>query len=274
MPAWRQLTLCVFITGVASSTGWNGRLAETGEKRAAPLEAELTEIREVRTAIVERRPDAMIPAESPGLTLTYQLDPPDGAKVADVAQPEKIVASDSTGRDLSRLDGDGFGGEAQHVSVRRAFGPAADARPELLLKLGVTARAAETFSVETTVEATVYTGQKVVEAEAGEGWRQLDAADFGGEPVRVHFGPVDGFFGESWGVEIRPASVRTLIEAVAVAVEGDVVESDTTMWNDQSITYMLDGDFEEDEPATLRLTVRTGVERMPVVIRLKDRKLP
>jgi hypothetical protein len=58
--------------------------------------------------------------DAPGLTLTFALRLPSGAQVMELRQPKNVVATDSAGTDLSKIE-PGFRGELDYVELELDF---------------------------------------------------------------------------------------------------------------------------------------------------------
>ncbi len=204
-------------------------------------------------------------SEKPSLTLTFSLRLPAGAKLMDVEQPTKVVAIDSAGTDLSKIEA-GFRDEREYVDQVYDFDDDDDLS-DLTLQLTPSSRAAQTFSVQTTFNASMFTGSRPVQIQASENWTSLevDAADFS-KPVR--------FRADEDGLTFQPSDIQKLIERIDLHLDGNETSSANGWFSDgTSITYMLD-QVPEARPLKFTVMLRTGVKVVPLTIDVKDQPLP
>ena len=207
----------------------------------------------------------MMVGDTPGLLLTFGIALPEGRRLLDLQQPKKVAAKDSAGTDLSDIE-QGFSGEREYVRDVASWKD--ESVSEITLRLASSARAATTFDVSAEFTAGVYTGIKVLKASPTTEWADLDPALFGGRKVQVRINPDK----ESFGIEFKPDSAKDLIEKLDVVSGGSTSESNGWFSDGQSVTFMIDA-----TPAgavTANITVRTGVETIPLKIDLKGQALP
>lgn len=229
----------------------------------------LSRIAETRAAdlVKPEGDDAMftMASDKPGLYLTFALHLPAGVRVMDVHQPEKVIATDSEGTDLSKIE-PGFGGELEYIDLEHDF-KENDEFSEITLHLLPAVRKAMTFDANATFEAIVFTGVTPAKIDVGAEWSPLPAEIAQSNPkARIH--ATDN------GIAIEPASLEASIEKIEIqSGPNEVVESNGWFADGTTITYMFD-DMPKERPAKLTLSVRTGVKTVPLVIELKGQPLP
>jgi len=229
--------------------------------------AEITETR--KTVLIEPDENAFdFSQATPGLHLKFNLAVEEGLHVLELRQPEKVVAHDAKGNDLSQIE-EGFSGERVWAEIGMSF----DGPPEsLTFHLTAPARDAEHFSVQATVDAVVYSGTRELELDAGDEWVDLDPAAFGGQKVRMRFGEAGGFFGDTRGVTFVPSSAREYIEDLSILIDGETLESQGSVWDDSEITYIFEEGAEKPK-ARVRLLLRTDVRTAPLTIDVRKQPL-
>lgn len=215
-----------------------------------------------------------MPADEPGLTLTFTLRLPRGVKLMSVQQPAGVVAADSTGADLSKIEA-GFSDELEYIDVESDFEEDDDVC-DLTMRLTPSARKAETFDAAATFMATVFSGIKPVGLSIGEEWSdlptELNVADFDGPdadaPPKMRIRATDE------GIAIEPADFEDRLEKIEIRVdEEEVLESNGWFSDGTTITYMFDG-LPKERPLKATLTVRTGVRTVPLTVDVKKQPLP
>lgn len=207
----------------------------------------------------------MMSSDQPALTLTFSLRLPAGTQLMDIEQPADVVATDSSGADLSKIE-PGFRDEREYIEQVYDFEDDDDLC-DLTLQLTPSSRAAQTFSVQTTFNASIFTGSKPVQIQAGPNWTPLEveAADFA-RPVR--FRVDDG------GLTLEPSDIQKRIERIDVHVNGNEVSTGNGWFSDgTSITYMFD-ELPDARPLTFTIVLRTGVRTIPLTLNVKDQPLP
>jgi len=238
----------------------------------------LTRIVETRERVIAAAGDGGFhPFDEPGLRLTFRLTPPDGLRLLGVSQPSELVAVDSSGADLADIE-PGFGGEREYLSTSMVhfFGDEEEQDPgaDVSLRLAPSTRAAATCTVAATFDAEFYAGLKDVTLSLGDAWTAIDADAVGGLSVRARFRPMEGFGGESWGLEVSPAEASRLFDSVEVEYAGDTSDSEGSISDGRTISYFFTGGFEEGEPVEARFRVRTGLQTFTLHIREEDVDLP
>jgi len=227
----------------------------------------LNSIRENRTLqVVKPTDDAMMMmGDTPGLLLTFGIALPEGRKLLDLQQPRKVTAKDSTGTDLSAIE-PGFSGDREYVDDVASWKD--EGVSEITLRLASSARAATTFDVNAEFTASVFTGTKVLKASPTAEWSDLDPAMFGGRKVQVRINQEN----DSFGVEFKPDSTKDLIEKLELVSGDSTIEGNGWFSDGRSVTFMVDA--KPEGPVTANITVRTGVETIPLRIDLKAQALP
>lgn len=247
---------------------------DSAQRSAASVQAVLREIRELRHVVLIAPDDDngfVFSGDRPGLRLELDLQLPEGRTLIDIEQPERIEATDSTGQSLTYIE-PGFGGVREHIEVSQSFNFDKEAPDhKVFLHLTPAARRAETFSVSATAQATTYAGLRDLSVDLKTTWTNLDPADFGGLPARVRLKKA---FGDDYGVELSPARAARYIDSFDLGVEGNAISSSGHVSDDRTIVYFLDDSVDPDEPVTMRIKLRTGVETIPVEIHFKDQRLP
>ncbi|UCD73842.1 MAG: hypothetical protein JSV91_08580 [Phycisphaerales bacterium] len=227
----------------------------------------LKKIRETRVVDVIKPPEDefAMPQQEPGLVLTFGVKLPDGARLTTVAEPKSIRARDSAGRDLVKLPKPRFG-DLQYVEMGMSFGD--EPVEEFSLRLAVSDRSADTFDLDTVLEASFFQTTETVSFPLAREWATLDQGWFGGRTVRARLG--EGFMGS--GVEFSPVSARDLIENVELQIDGEWTDDSGWASDSQTITFMFDGEIKAG--AKVRLTVRQGFGTTALTIDLKKQPLP
>jgi hypothetical protein len=223
----------------------------------------LEQIKEVRRLDVKpRAKDAMhVMFDEPGLTLKFGVSLPTGKQLIRLEQPTSVQAVDSEGQDLAKITKDVFGNRKYAELIREWDKP-----PHALeFKLAPLKRSAATFTVKTQFEAVTCreTAPMMIDVTA----KPTVVPDLlPGEEIKVRADTGGG----SLGLKFTPGSVRDVIEKVELKRGDQFVSNQGSMWNDDEVTYL----FPAGEVGAVRLTVRRGLERVPVAIDLRDQKLP
>jgi hypothetical protein len=229
----------------------------------------LTRVVETRAAdLVAAKEDDMLfsmPSDQPGLFLQFSLQLPAGTKVMHVQQPKVVTARDSNGTDLSKIK-PGFGDELEYVELEHDFKDEDDVS-DITLQLACSARAASTFDVSATFEATIFTGSKPLPLEIGAEWLALPPdATQPGKPPRVR--------ATEEGLLFEPAEIEAWIEKIDIQTgPNEVIESNGWFSDGSTITYSFT-DLPPVRPLKATLTLRTGVKTIPLTIAVKAQALP
>lgn len=227
-------------------------------------EAKLRSLSELRQLDVLPRDANEFSFDKPGLTLIFDVAVPEGRTLMAIEQPVKVEARDVAGTNLAAIEAD-FMGDKTYVEVVESWG---EPPRQFEFTLALPARSAATFDLSAELTAVTFARVETVEAALSTDSVTLDAAPFGGAQVTARLINEGG----SPHVEIRPGSVRDQLEALELLSGDAALETSMSMWNDESVTYMFDGAHQAN--MTLRLKVRAGLERSPLVINLDDQPLP
>ena len=232
-----------------------------------PVNLNLTDVREVRAvALVEAAETAFVfNSDRPGLFLTFGYALPAGLQVLGINQPETITATDSTGRDLTGIEPN-FHDELEFVSQKQVF---SDEAPALDFVLANPSRSATRFDLDCSFSVEVFEGVDEHRFPAPAEFTALPAKFFGGDEVRFKLGSM----GSNATVVVEPGTAMDLFENVQIISNGQTIENQGTMWNDEQATFMFDGPANANN-AQVVFNVRVGVRTLPVVIRLEDQPLP
>ena len=205
----------------------------------------------------------------PGLTLTFQVELPDGQQLLEVSEPEDFMAKDATGRDLTKTEKN-FKGERNHVKLVSAFNKPAT---RFKMRLALSARSAETFDLRGDVTVTSYGSTEELDVALDTDWMTIDTDLFGDNDVRCKLKQQESFQGNQVpAVVIEPGTVKEAIEKIELVRGGQSISARGTMWNNQHATYSFDGEYHEDYRA--KITVRTDVRETPVHLEFNEQDLP
>ncbi|MCP3904919.1 MAG: hypothetical protein GY715_14940 [Planctomycetes bacterium] len=255
----------VRVTTVAVTMSVATLLAAGFDPAAAPpsIDLRLEQVKEVRRLDVKPPPAGAMTSmfDEAGLTLRFGLSLPPGRQVIRIEQPESVRAVGSEGTDLSAI--------AKNVFGRQKFAELIhewDKPPHALeFKLALPKRSAATFSLTTRLEAVTCRETAPVMIEPTT--RATTVPDLLADAeVSVRIDAQPG----SQNLVFKPGTVRDVIEKVELKSGAEFVASQGSMWNDQEVTYMFPG----GAAAPVRLTVRRGLERVPISIDLREQKLP
>ena len=254
-------TVSVLTVVCVVSIGADSALA--GEKG---IEVKLTEIVDTRRIdLAKNKDENTFNMNEPKLELKFEMQVPSGKKVAEIAQPKKITATDSTGRDLSQLSSQ-FMNSPQYVMLVMTW----DKPPSAFtLQLASPERSATRFNVDTTFDVWVYDSTKEETLSPTTEGSTVDAKIFGMDGVTVRW---EKSRNNGINVTILPASLKNHIEEMKLFDGETELESMGTMWNDQLLSYMFRGQFKPTLQAKLK--VRKGIEKLPCRVEIKDRALP
>jgi hypothetical protein len=200
----------------------------------------------------------------PGLVLTFGVRLPDGRRVVEVREPDWVKAADSTGKDLTQIEPNMFD-RREHLELVHTWG---ESPSKLEFKLALPQRRATSFDLMTTIDVVTDTGSRVEVVAVGTDWTTLSPKLFPGEEViaRLKQGSRD------LELELKPGTIRSVIEKVEITGGDQPLESYSTMWSDLGLMYSFEG---KHQPGMkVRLTLRTGLQTMPVAIELDDQRLP
>jgi len=257
------VTRSVVVLAILSVASFGVASATAGEKG---IEAKLTEIVETRQIdLVKNKDENTFSMDESKLELTFELQVPSGKKVADIVQPKKVTATDSTGRDLSQVSSQ-FMNSPQFVTLVMTW----DKPPsEFTLQLASPERSATRFNVDTTFDVWVYDSTKDETLSPTTEGSTVDAKIFGMDGVTVRW---DKSRNNGINVTILPASLKNHIEEMKLFDGETELDSMGVMWNDQSLAYMFTGQFKPTLKAKLK--VRKGIEKLSCHVEMKDRALP
>ncbi len=224
----------------------------------------LTEVRELRSRVlVEPDPNKSAIFDRPGVTLVFGIETAPGLRVLDVGDPVDLEATDSTGRDLTDVEPDMFGNK-KFVELAHAW----DAPPsELTVRLALTDRSATTLDLAGALPIRVYEGVEVVVVTLADDWQPVD---LGPDAPMATARMVEA--GGMLQVELRPGTAKELLERVEVVVDGEPVESNGAIWNDQEAAFQFPGQVPPD--AEVRFGVRRGVRQARVEVAVEGVQLP
>ncbi len=235
-----------------------------GDGEAALALRSIREIREV--VLIKSAEDGFFnSSDQPGMVLTFGIKAPKGKRLVGLQQPKKVVARDSTGRDLSGIKPD-FMGEVEYISLVETWND--EPIEEMKLHLAQTDRGATSFSVRARFEASVFSGTEQFTVKLDKEWTKLDTALTGGKAIEMRFSDAMG----SSGIELKPHSAREVFEQIEVMVAGSAEETSGSVTDYQTITYMVDKAFKS--PVTVKLTVRKGFETIPMTVDVQGQRLP
>lgn len=220
------------------------------------------EVRELQI-LKPKDDDFQMPRAEPGLTLTFSVELKGDAKLLDVRQPKKVVAADSSGRDLSHVKPN-FMNEVEWVTVKQTWGEPVD---EIEFHLGVSSRKASTFMLDATFDALTYRTTEEITTKPRDTFTTI-GHQIDGEDITVRL--VSS--GDKPQLEVRPGAARAAIESVT-ANKGDLsIESNSSMWDDKEATYYLDMSWSDE--VSVVIVLRTGLETTPIRLNLKEHPLP
>jgi hypothetical protein len=227
--------------------------------------ARLTRIQDLRQSqLIPSDDDQNFSFDKPGLTLTFAIQLADGRQLLELQQPLSFKATDSTNRDLSAIE-PGFSGGREYVEVLQSW----DSSPsEFRFKLANPDRSATRFSLNATLDAVTYTGTETVVVDVSSKWTMLDTALFNGQDIKCKLTANNG----TMQLTFEPGTIKAQIEKISLSDGTTAMETNSSWWNDQSITYIFDGKPMKNVKA--QLMIRTGIETTPLEISIKDQPLP
>ncbi len=239
---------------------------------AANIACTLREIREVRssgplgTASGEKEDRFTMPSDRPGLRLGLQVDLPKGSRILSLEQPASIVASDSTGRDLTKIEASVLSNR-EYLTHEPAFFDQPDNR--LTLTLTPPERSAQSLSISLRAELLTYGGTQPVQLDLATTLTELPANSLTGKPLRYKVSKEK----QGLKIQVEGRGADSVIEKVRL-INPDASVDSTSRWtiNDASTTFDLDA--MPDERAKIEFVFRTGIERRPIVIDWQNLKLP
>jgi hypothetical protein len=229
-----------------------------------PIEATLTSLREVRTHELMPSDGFVFDHNKPGLTLAFTLTPPSGLTLLELRQPQQMVATDSTGADLTGIEPD-FMDRREFVELEQSFNKAPTG---FTLRLTPAAREAEWVTVSGMFDAVFYAGTTTEEIEITREWSELPSSLTGGETIRVRLAGE----GQQAELEMQPGSVHARFEEITLLAGADELDSMGTMWNDEQATLMFGGS--PDGVTSARFVARTGLRTKTIGVRIVEQPLP
>ena len=203
----------------------------------------------------------------PEFSLTFDLDLRPGFEFSAFDQTGALItATDSVGADLSAIEANMFGRQ-DHFEAIGVWSEDRFRYDSFKLRLVQPARSAEHFSVNASVPVTVYAGTEVHEIRLDGQSRELSAATFGP-------GASIGMAGqdENTDVSIRPGTLKETIEDLQLVVDGAVIDSMSTFWNDDVATYKFAAPLPEQ--VTIRIVTRSNMHVVPLRIKIEKMPLP
>ncbi|MHC4102732.1 MAG: hypothetical protein ACYS15_00700 [Planctomycetota bacterium] len=235
--------------------------------RSSPGRADvlaLKRIDELRRADVVKADDNGFEMSQPGLVLTFGIRLPIGRRVVEVQEPAQVTAVDSTGSDLTQIEANIFG-RREHLELVHVWN---EPPSRLKFTLALPRRQATSFDLSTTIGVVTDTGSHDVVMDVGTDWTQLDPKIFPGTNAvaRLKQGKRD------LELELKPGTIRATIEKVQIISGGEPLESYSSMWSDLGLMYSFQGTHEPGMKA--KLTLRNGLQTMPVTIALDGQLLP
>jgi len=236
----------------------------TGFEKEVGAAARLVKVQEVRRAMLVSKETNTYEFTKPGLELTFEVTLPDGKQILDIDQPAKIVATDSTGHDLTDIE-KSFTGKRQHVTFMRTMGAPSK---EFTIQLAPPARQATHINVATTLDVWGYNELKESVVTVTAKPVELDAALFGGTKVTA----VLRSRGDRTRLVLTPGTIKQFVEDVTLRTGGDDVSNRGAMWNNAMLSY--DFDAKATESMTVALIVRSDMSKMHCTIDLKNQLLP
>ena len=236
----------------------------TGAEKERGAATRLVKVQEVRRARLVSQDENTYEFNKPGLELTFEVTLPDGKQLIDIEQPAKIVATDSTGHDLTGIEKN-FMGRRQHVTFLRTMG---EPSKEFTIQLAPPTRQAAHFSVATAFDVWGFNELKELVATVTAKPVELDAALFGGTKVSA----VLQSRGDRTQLVLTPGTIKQFVEDVTLSDGTRDFESGGAMWNNVMLSY--DFDIEAAESMTIKLTIRSGMSKMPCTVAIKNQPLP
>jgi len=229
-----------------------------------PIEATLTSLREVRAHALLPTDGFEFDHNKPGLTMAFTITPPSGLTLLEVGQPAQIVATDSTGADLTDIEPN-FMDHREFIEIETSFD---EAPTGFTLRLTPPSRQARTVTVSAMFDAVFYAGTTTEEVEVAGEWSDLPASLTGGETIRVRLAGE----GRQAELEMQPGSAKSRFQEITLLSGEDELDGMGSMWNDEQATYMFSGS--PDSVSGARFTVRTGLRTRSIGVRVVDQRLP
>ncbi|MDX2133071.1 MAG: hypothetical protein SFY69_13575 [Planctomycetota bacterium] len=226
-----------------------------------PLRLDLQSVRELRHLDVVTADDGITIGDRPGLYLEFAAVLPEGAKILDLVQPEKVVATDDTGADLSKVEPN-FWDKLEWLTTG-SFGDS----NRITLKLLPASRAAKTCSVSLEARARVSYGLEPHDVAPATSWTAFTHPLLKGVKAEYRYEAGDG----TASFHVRPADAKDLIESIVPAADDAQPQGYSVSYGDEEAIFGIDVPAKGQK---LRLFVHKDLTLMPVVIELKDQKLP
>lgn len=242
---------------------------------AAPGSAPAPSVRPTLTKITDHRINDLAAEDSnnlgfnrTGLTLTYDLNLPEGLRFASFDTKNiGVGATDSAGTNLTAVTEDVFGHQ-QFVSPVQTWSEQGAITKGFELQLASPARIATSFSITAVIPTQVFNSTEDISFRAAKEPTSIPSSAFGAG-YTVTLSPQKA--GQT-NLTITPGTARDMIETISLVTGRKTVESGGSMWNDQSLTYFFDARVRGH--ATVQVTVRRGLRTIPLTINLQDTPLP
>ena len=236
----------------------------TGSEKALGAASRLVKVQEVRRARLVSQKENTYEFNKPGLELTFEVTLPDGKQLIDIEQPAKIVATDSTGHDLTAIE-KSFMGSRQYVTFMRTMG---EPPKEFTIHLAPPTRQATHVTVATTFDVWGYNELSESVATVTAKPVALNAALFGGAKVTAELQRR----GDRTQLVLTPGTIKQFVEGVTLSDGTRDFESGGAMWNNAMLSY--DFNAKAAESMTVKLTIRSGMSKMPCTVAVKNQPLP
>lgn len=255
-----HLVLAVCIGGLASPD------ANAGKPTSLVVEATLVKVEEIRRIdLVEESDSASsFDPNPPRLELTFSLVPPANKILVEAVQPERIRATDSTGRDLTAIKDDVFG-RKPFVQVTPSWN---EPPKSLTLTLLPPERSATRFTVDMGFDLWAYDEMRDVVITPGSEAVRLAPKLFGDKKVMIRLKKARNGI----DVVVTPGSIKPHIEKVELHDGETVLPGEGAMWTDASLSYRFKGEIKPTLTATFK--IRVGMAKLPCRIALHDLELP
>jgi len=247
---------------VFALTAWPQKVE--GEPQAGGATSRLVKVQETRRARLVSQDENSYEFHKPGLELTFEVTLPGGGQLIDIEQPEKIVATDSTGHDLTDIEKN-FMGKRQYVTFLRKMDGESK---EFTIQLAPPTRQATHFNVSTTFDVWAY--HELTESTVAVRTKPvtLDAVLFGGTNVTAMLQSR----GDHTQLVLTPGTVKQFVERVTLSDGTRDYDNNGAMWNNVMLSY--DFDTKATDAMTAKLSIRSGMSKMPCTVSLKNQPLP
>lgn len=243
---------------------------------SGPLVARATEIRELRIADLRPKPkdeDGGVRFSStfdkPGITLSLAVQLPIGASLLSIEQPEKIIAKDSTGLDLTAIES-GFRDEKEYLKTPSFSGFKQETSTDALIELHLSSSSRKAESLDIACDTTVVIGGEAITVElpASPSWTAMKLPEFAG--VKAEYRTI--VEGDETKLEFKTDSIKSRIKEVFVATGENRAEANGWMVMNGELTYSMNAKIGSGS----RLMIETwkDVQELPLKIDIKAMKLP